>query len=295
MRQTTASLIEIVGVNGQHWTVSGDGMGEQGVELDRDPDGLFDAAPFTSLWQQGSTQEGATYLGTTIEPLDMVLEFHVSSDPKHGRDWDAVEADFFASFDPKRHATIKVTSEMGTRTIKVVSLERIERISAIDPRILGYCKVRLTLRAPWPFWEGITRLATVTAPTANHYTDITVWNPTDRPMWLKWTMTAPGRWVVPDFSFADDEHAHRRVTTPTLRAGQDLTIDTYPRHERYVAADGSNIAGRFGGVDFLYPVPPRTAPTQVPVEVIGGVAGQSTIQCRMVEMWQRAEGGSGSW
>lgn len=295
MNVDTPSHIQIIGVNGQQWTISGEDMGLQGVELANDPGGLFDEAPFTSIWQQGAFQEGASYLGGTIDPIDMVLEFDVFSDHNTGLAWDAVEADFFASFDTQRPATIAVTSEMGTRTLQVLKLEKAERLSAKDPRLTGWSRARLTLRAPWPAWEGTTRTSTWTPTATDQAATITLFNPTDRPLWLQWAATAPARWLIPDHSFRNDNHATRQIWTPILTTGQDLTIDTYPRRERFTAADGSNVAGRFGGVDFLHPVPPRTPPTPVQVAVQGAVPGVSTLQVRMVEMWQRPEGGSGSW
>lgn len=289
MRRTTTALIEIVGVNGQRWTVSGDGMGDQGVILSDDPEGLFDEAPFTSIWQQGATQEGATLLGSTAEPIDLVLGFQVFEDELGMLEWADVEARFFASFSSTKEARIEVTTEAGRRTLRVLKLEKSKQISRKDPRLSGYSRMELTLRAPWPFWEGDTYSSTF-APTGTGGTGfVTVFNPTDRPLWLQWVATAPGKWGIPDFSFDGGQWADRIITTPTLTAGQDLTIDTYPRYETYVAADGSNIAGRFGGVDFLHPVPPGSPETQLPVVLTGGVTG-SMIQCRMVHFWQRPQG-----
>ena len=290
MPTNTTALIEIIGVNGEHWTVSGDGMGEQGVELADDPEGLFDEAPFTSIWQQGADQEGATYLATRVEPMDLTLVFDIFGDLATGQSWEDVEGRFFASFAADRPATIQITTEEGRRSLRVVKLEKSKQLSVKDPRITGYSQMMLVLRAPWPFWEGETFYSTWTAPTASASGSITVFNPTDRPLWLHWAATARGRWTIPDYNFNGGEWATRKVTTPLLTTGQDLTIDTYPRNERYVAADGHNIAGRFAGVDFLHPIPPGTPRTTLPVSVASGVAGVSTIACRMVQQWQRAAG-----
>lgn len=289
MPQITPALIEIVGVNGEHWTVSGEGEGDQGVILERDPEGLFDEAPFKTIWQQGATQEGATFLGSVADPIDLVLGFAIFGDEHGTLEWSDVEARFFASFSPSKPARIEVTTEVGKRTLQVVKLEKSKQVSAFDPRIAGYSRLQMTLRAPWPFWEGDTYTSTFVATAANSSGHVTVFNPTDRPLWLQWAATAPGKWTIPDYNFEGGAHAARKITTPTLSVGQDLTIDTYPRTETYTAADGSNMAGRFGGVDFLYPVPPGTPETQLPVSVTGGTVG-GMIQCRMVHHWQRAQG-----
>src|SRR5699024_10754723 len=103
-------------------------------------------------------------------------------------------------------------------------------------------------------------------------------------------MDAPGKWSIPDFSWNDDQWSDRVINAPTLAPGQDLSIDTYPAHEPYVAADGSNIAGRFGGVMFLHPIPHHTEETQLPVKVVGGEPGAS-IMLRMPRNWRRPHGG----
>lgn len=284
-----AALIEIIGVNGEHWTVSGDGMGDQGVILDIDPEDLFDEAPWTAIWQQGATQQGATLMGVSEDPIDLTLGFKVFA-ADNGMPWDEVEARFYQSFHKTKPATIRVTTEAGARTLKVVKLERAKLRSKLDPRLVGGSSSIVSLRAPWPFWEGDTVTSTfTTTTTASSSGTVTVSNPTDVDIWLKWTVSAPGKWVLPDKDF-EDTGAPRLIRMQPLATGQTLTIDSYPREETYVVADGSNYAGRMGGVDFLYPVPPRTPPTALPVSVSGHSSG-AFAQVRMVQHWQRPIGG----
>lgn len=278
--------IEIVGVNGERFVVSGPGMGEQGVELSKSPEGIHDEAPIKTIWQQSAFQEGATYVDYTIEPLDLVLAFDIVGEQDN---WEDIESRFYGCFDPERPATIIITTAMESRTLKVTKLEHSKTTAERDPRILGWSKITFTLRAAWPFWEGRTVIKNVQINTAGT-AYIEVSNPTDRPIWMQWAVTAPGRWTLPDFSFMGDANAARTVTTPTLASGQDLTIDTYPLRESYTAADGSNIAGRFGGIEFQFPVPPHTPQTLLPVKLEAGAAS-SGAQLRMVEYWQRPWGG----
>lgn len=290
------ALIEVYGIHGEHFVVSGPGMGEQGVELARDPEGLFDEAPFTTVWQQSAFQEGATPIMSNPDPIDLVLGFHIYADESRGMNWDGVESAFFGCFHPTRPATIVVTTDSGSRSLEVVKLEKTRQDSKIDPRINGYSVMEVTLRAPYPYWRGLTHTSTFSASTAAASGTVTVFNPTDAYMWLSWAATAPAKWTIPDRDWEGSIHANRAITTPTLRAGQDLTIDTYPTRETYTAANGSNIAGRFGGVDFLYPIPPHTPRTDLPVSYVSGSTGRDNIiQARMVEDWQRAAGGAGQW
>lgn len=278
--------IEIIGVTGERFVVSGQGMGEQGVELSKSPEGIHDEAPIKTIWQQSAFQEGATYIDYTIEPLDLVLAFDIVGDEDN---WEDIEARFYACFDPERPATIVISTQTESRSLKVTKLEQSKTTAERDPRILGWSKITFTLRAAWPFWEGKTIVKNVAIDTAGlAYVEIS--NPTDRPLWPQWALTAPGRWTLPDFSFADDQNATRTVTTPTLAEGQDLTIDTYPLRESYVAADGSNIAGRFGGIEFQFPIPPHTPTTRLPIKLEAGAA-QSGAQLRLTQFWQRPWGG----
>lgn len=283
-------LIEIIGTHGEIWTVSGNGMGAEGVELDISPDDLHSEAPFKGIWSSSAFEEGATLTGVTWEPLDLALTFNIFAS-EDGANWEDVEGRFYGSFDPVDTSKIRVTSpETGTsRSLDVVKLSRTITKSKHDPRIGQYSKMQVMLRAPHPFWEGDTWASSFKASSGTGSGSVTISNPTDLPMWLQWAVTAPGTWTLPDYSFKNDSKAHRTITTPRLSSGQHLTIDTYPRTERYVADDGSNIAGLFGGVDFLHPVPPHTPETELPVSVSGG-SRNAECMVRMVQYWQRPYG-----
>lgn len=311
---SNTALIEIIGVNGEEWTVSGEGMGDQGVILDNDPEGLFDEAPWTGIWQQGATQQGATLMGVSEDPIDLVLTFKAFGSDD-GMPYEEVEARFFQSFDKVKEATIRVTTTDGSRTLKVVKLEQSQLKSAKDPRLGGYSTTILTLRAGWPFWEGDTITSTFLSGTTRVSSgEIIVSNPTDVPIYPKWVVSAPGRWTLPDHDFEDTSGDIRTIELAEQSSSRNLTIDTYPREETYVVSDGSNFAGRMGGVDFLYPIPPRTKEMRLPVSVTGGYempgsgggssggssgSGSSSgsgvfavrsVQIRMVQHWMRPAG-----
>ena len=286
--------IEVIGVDGSSWTVSGSAQGHEGVVLDAGPQGLQEA-PRSGVWQQSAFQEGATFMGVSVEPIDLVLAFQIWGDEEN---WQDVSSRFRRAFDYERPATIRVDTESGTRELDVVLFEAPDRNTDVDGRILQYSVETYTLRAAWPFWADRVEVSTVEGglvPRPEEGTpewdalpdvvrrlfemeggfdsflsgSVTVSNPTDVPLWPQWALTAPGRWAVPDHSFKDDDQANRFIMTPTLYPGEGLTIDTYPRNEPYVAENGSNMAGRFGGVLFLNPIPPFTQPTEIPVSYIG--------------------------
>ena len=329
-----AAKITIIGVDGSEWVVSGPGMGKQGVELDVAPEGLTDEAPIKQIWQQSAFQEGATLLGTSVEPIDMVLGFHIfdhEGEDGNYHDWREVEMRFQRAFHHSKPARI-VYSGGGTlpRTLEVVKLESFTSKNRHDPRLNQYSLVTVTLRAPFPYWRGLTfQYNFKLAPGTN--VDITFDNNSDTYMWPKWTVTAPGIWLLSDYDFegptkppkkvqsrlktAIDEllgkdpnlietdprlialmekQPQRTVRTPYLKKGQDLVVDTYPRRETYVAADGSNIAGRMQGVDFINGIPPYTRDVTLHATYIGSKLDfvnnrlpDGLVRIETTEYWKR--------
>lgn len=287
-----SAIIEVIGRDGSSWVVSGENAGYEGIVLHKGASGLQEA-PRTTLWQQGAHQEGSTYLGVRVEPHDLVLAFEVWGDEEN---WHDLTSRFRKAWDYDEETTIRVTTESGARDIRVRLQEAPQRDQDFDPRLRQYSLETYTLRAAWPFWEGEGRSETINVPVtarpapniiqglaehirrllglevaAKYYADfeITVSNPTDVPMYLQWICSAPGRWTLPDFSWKDDDQAHRMILCPTLASDEILSIDTYPRTEPYVSTSKTNVAGRFGGVMFLNPVPPYTPVTKIPVAYAG--------------------------
>lgn len=307
------ATIEIVGVDGSSWTVSGVDQGHEGVVLDEGPQGLQEA-PRTGLWTQSAYQEGSTFMGVSVEPLDLVLAFQIWGDEEN---WADVASRFRNAWSYEEDTTIRVSSESGTRTLKVRLLEAPDRKSTKDPRLTQYSLDTYTIRAGWPFWEGDGTTSTYECtlkekpasnglgglsaairrllglePAVTKYDEgwVTVSNPTDTPLWLRWSLTAPGRWAIPDYSWQDDDDKARVIVCPTLYTDEDLSIDTYPRNEPYVSKLNTNIPGRFGGVMFLYPIPPHTRPTKIPVSYVGNDPNAAcTVICQ--QMWNGPWGG----
>lgn len=292
MAATTAKKITIIGVDNSQWIVSGEGSGTEGVILDDNPGGLDDEAPIKTLWSQSVYQDGATYDGYVVEPLDLVLTFFIFGDKDFNRSWSDTNSQFRKAMDTSMGGEVQIVVETdsGERTLFVRKYQATRSTNKKDPHLLKYSKATFTMRAEVPFWLGETVVSTVQTSTATMTANVTVSNPTDRPIWLEWAVTSPGKWILPDYNFAGGPYAFRKIALPELSAGQDMTIDTHPLHETYIAADGHNIAGRFGGVDFLHPIPPHTPNTLLPVQVSNG-SGTSICQVRMKQYWNLPYGG----
>lgn len=280
--------LALIGRDGTKWNIHGRHAAVQGVALLQGTKKLWEA-PVKSVWMQGAFQEGATYLGFKTEPLDLVLVFGIRG--RNTQDWQRIDSHFLAALgDPDDEIQMEATTSQGTRLLSLRLMETPELTGDHDEFDNSFSKYIVQLRAGWPRWVGEADTSSWVATGTSGSGTVTVENPTDTWLYPQWVCSAPGRWSVPDFSWGDDGQASRLITTPTLSVGQDLTIDTYPANEPYVARDGSNIAGRFGGVMFLHPVPPHTPPTELPVRLEAGTAG-SAIMLRMPRNYRRPWGG----
>lgn len=280
--------LALIGHDGVRWNIHGRHAAAQGVALLKGSKKLWEA-PIKAVWMAGAFQEGSTYLGYKTEPLDLALAIGVRG--KDREDWQRTDSQFVASMgSPDDEVVLEAISSSGVRRLTMRLVATPELAGDYEEHNNSLSQYVVQFRAGWPRWVGDTETSAWTSTSSSGAGFVTISNPTDTWLYPQWVCTAPGRWVVPDFSWGDDGQASRLITTPTLATGQDLTIDTYPANEPYVARDGSNIAGRFGGVAFLHPVPPHTPPTQLPVRLEAGTAG-SGIMLRMPRNYRRPWGG----
>jgi hypothetical protein len=138
-------------------------------------------------------------------------------------------------------------------------------------------------------------------------------NPTDQPIFPKWTVPGstemipnfeypfpPGveipwerapfvQWVLPDYSWEDDEHEDRRLRLPGLIYKENCVIDTDPRVEQVSSESGSQVWARMNGVRFRNPIPPWTKARKFHITVAGCIPGQ-TATLRLPRPWSRPWG-----
>ncbi|MEU2033586.1 phage tail protein [Nocardia amamiensis] len=275
-----AAMIMVTGVDGSQWTIAGQGRGREGVELATSPSGLYDA-PVTTIWNQSAFQIGSSFGGFRTNKRDVV--FAVNIFQTSGRSWEAVDSAWRKAWAYDRDSTLTITTDYGTRSLSLRMSEQPDFKPDKDPHLKMWGKVVMTCTAGNPWWveSDVTTTWTSTIDTTGGQIQagtVTIANPTDQQMWLKWVCSAPGKWTVPDFSWTPgDDHAARVVTLPRTATGQDLTVDTDPMEEMIVAADKSQIWALMNGVSFLHPVPPYTPATAVPVSVTGAPTGASVL------------------
>ena len=281
MSYADLARIEVEGVDGSTWVLNGPGAGREGVHLGESPDGIYDA-PVRTLWQQGAFQEGATPNGARWDARDIVFTAMIQG--VEGRSWQDVDSQWRRAWSYTADSIMRVSTESGTRELKLRMFESPKFTPDVDPRVNEFGEVVMTCRAGDPFWREQPDTQTVTAAGSSGTEHVTVFNPTDKEMWLRWVLSAGSRWTLPDFDFAGGQ---RTVTMPTAYTSRDVLVDTHPLREQIVISDWANAWEAMGGVQLLHPVPPYTPPTDVPVSWTGSGGALMLVQDRR---WSRPWG-----
>ncbi|MGZ9829942.1 phage tail protein [Tsukamurella ocularis] len=291
---------EVIGADGSYWCIqSPDPLeaGAEGAQLGVDPKELGDV-PVKTIYNATAFQEGATYGGKRVMMRNPVLMVKCYD---RGDGVADTESRWRMAWDYDTDTTIRISTDGARPSVRTIKLRLGKEPDVITPlskdmRLIDRCNVVLTLAAGDPFFYEPDALDHWTATTSNDASGtVTISNPTDQKLWLQWELTAPGIWRLPDYSFGDNskgwavEHANRIIVLPSLGTGQHVNLDTYPDNERIDADDESLVWARMRAIEFLYPVPPYTAPIELPVRVTNGPVG-ATARVRMRRRWSRPWG-----
>ncbi|ASZ75459.1 minor tail protein [Mycobacterium phage Kimona] len=215
------TLVELIGVNGELFTLAGPGEGDQGVYLGTDVKGLYDP-PVKVVSEEPGNFPGARYLNHRILKRDIVFGVEIPHDEGEGHSWLSRDSRWRKAWAFDRDCILKVTTpESGTRYLKVRLAESPEVSLYTDPRGNKINQVAMVCVAYDPFWYEDDLIYTATTqldttfdpnplpwpwpqeelPTETLY--ITVepgsvdatgrqnpggLNPTDQITWLKWLL-----------------------------------------------------------------------------------------------------------
>ncbi|MET3956870.1 hypothetical protein ABIE52_003736 [Rhodococcus sp. OAS809] len=264
-------LFEIEAPNGDRATIHGPGAGAEGIVLDINPKGLWET-PTTTIWTEGARQEGGTYNGFRHNMQDVILPVHISA--TEDMSWQQVKSRWSGMWEFDRETQLVATSSSGIRRLGLRKVETPTFEPIVDPGFNAYGLMIMTTRAGWPFYIEKDEVDVFQSKTGELNGHVTLSNPTNRPMYLKWVIDAPqgGQVTLPDFSWiTDPEHEDyewrgRVIDVPTLSAGEKLTIRTYPDEETYDSNINPLFWARANSVEFEFAVPPHTLPVDVPIK-----------------------------
>ncbi|WP_037183838.1 hypothetical protein [Rhodococcoides fascians] len=293
------TLIELEGVNGEWFTLSGVGKGDRGVWLAPEMSGLFDA-PVKTLWNSHAFQRGSTYAGKRELQRDVVFGVHIKNTPDMS--WEENHSEFrkaLGSFDDE--ATLWVQTDNSRRSLKFRLSEQPSFTPTRDPNLASYGLLVVTATAGDPDWveEDFIASWTSTKSTLDGSWEtgtIEVSNPTDLPAWPMWIVPDSVIARLPDVSWgsrrfnsatydAATVDANRRIVLPETLPGYPVRIDTQPDAMMggYQSKDKS-FGKRMNGIRFLYSIPRYTEPTLLPIAIKSAPAGVK-LELRLKRAW----------
>lgn len=288
--QDYTAKIEVFGVHGEHFVISGPGKGDQGVELMPKLKGAIDA-PVKSLWVPGAF--GQSFVDFRWERRDIVFTvnvFALNGDPGQ---WMAIDSKWRFAFDYVQETTIRFTTAQGYRDLKVRLLEEPKAYETgpwegKDPMIYACSTVQMTVAAELPFFVGPSDFYEASGDTAKARWTWKLNVDCDVPVWPKWTLTDQATWRLPDFSWGNQEYARgvtdagRTVELPFLPKGAGCVANSDPRVQTLLANNRIHLQGLWKGQDLLYPIAGGTY-SKIPVQVTGATSGYA---CRLeVPKW----------
>lgn len=261
-------------------------------------------SPFEAIYESTAFEIGGRYGGLRENMFEFILAFRIKSTVD--RPWRINDSRFRKALSPTKDSKLHVKIQGEThRWLNVRLLNQPKLKVEQDPNLRRYGLLLVTFVASYPRWleDDFTDSYTTTTNTTSSGTEIgevTVSNPTDTEIWLKWTLTAPIAglvWTLPDFSWGDDRFsraavdADRMVSLPSLIANENVVVDTDEMTMGgQVNSDlDTSIYQRMNGRQFLYPVPPYTPPTDIPISVTGAPIGAG-VQVRCPRTFSRPWG-----
>jgi hypothetical protein len=303
-----SAKVEIFGVDDSYWVINGEGATDK-VFLATAVKGIYDA-PVQTKYQSSAFQKGSQYLGKRYLQRDLTFAMNIHGDTPE--EWEELDSRWRSAWDyepdpwdPDSTLTkMSITTESsGTRSIYLALTESIVFESKHDPHVSPSSVVPMAAVAAQPFWfednyenTYFDYFETGSSGTTNGF--VTIQNPTDQPMYLKWVVTR-GTWTLPDFSWTGKKYrrvpggewGNRLITLPVLGDTEGgARIDLDPMNLMIRDLNDTNLIGRMNGIFFLSKVPPYTPPTDIPVKVDSAPTGGARVEVYCPHRWSRPWG-----
>lgn len=264
-KRFTSPKVEWFGVDGSYWWLEGDKLPHNyPVMLAENPIGIYDA-PITTQYVETALSEGGRFDNYRYNIRDVALTVNIFG--KTGDDWQEWESRFFDSWSPDESGRLVITTSSGARWLDLKKAKEVSAEWEKAPQLNGHAVVPMVGRAEDPFWYSEQITDTVVFDGIHYESAVTLMNPADVHTWPKWVLTGPARWILPDYSWKGDEQSRRMIHCPYQTLNNAVVIDTDIQSEMAVSTVEANWWSRFHGQGFLYPIPARTRPTQVPIYV----------------------------
>lgn len=265
-------------VNSSVWHLHGQGAGREGARITAQEGWMF--APTRLITSSGARQDGVTVIRSVRDPKEWDFDVLVSSRSGTVRGFWAVHDKWFRGWNTDRPCTVGwYTRYQGWRYQQVQLDAQPKPVHNLDPALNGAAVYQMS--------------ALAADPLERHLVETDIWvnsaglgegilrgrNAADQPAWPRYTMNGPGRWAIEDPIGGE---TLRVVETPLLAEGEELRIDTHPRHRTartYSEANptGENAWPKLGGRRWLSSLPPWSS-TDLIVRVTEGATLESTAR-----------------
>lgn len=293
------TLVELEDIRGNLFTLAGPGQGDRGIVLGTDVDGIYDA-PVKTIHNSHAFQTGSTYGGKRNLQRDIVFGVYAHHDDGD-KNWSFNDSEWRKGWSYEQDCKLWITTEDSRRYLKLRMSQHPEFKPEHDPNGTQIEKVVMTCVANDPWWyekNDVTDLWESPTSTLNgsiNYGTVSVSNPTDVPIWLKYVVHGAAKPMLPDFSFGDDRYeraeidADRKLWLPKITAGDTIVYDTDEEADQATSRLKIPYWQQMNGVTFCYPIPPYTKKIQLPVGMTLAAAGMG-IQVRCPRPWSRPWG-----
>lgn len=142
------TVVELEGVNGEWFTLAGPQSGDKGVYLATGVSGLFDP-PVKASYEEPGNYPGARYLSHRVLRRDLIFAVHILED---GESWLSRDSEWRKAWAFDRDCKLYVTTDSGTRYLKVRLFESPDVDTETDPNGRTLTTVKMVTVAGDPFW-----------------------------------------------------------------------------------------------------------------------------------------------
>lgn len=284
--------------------VHGERAGAEGVWLaEGQVQGLYDA-PVKTTWKAGAFQVGSRYKGRRRDHRDLVLGFHITETHNtYEFNESAFRQAFQYELDPwdsdHTPTVLEVeTTLSGRRSLDVLMFEQPEFEAAVDPLKNQYGNLIMKLRAGQPDWYESDYTATFSSTAGQAAGTILVSNPTDQVAFHRYVLTQ-ANWTLPDPQWVGGPSVRqpggvngaREVDGINITAVSGGAVVDWDKSQlAFRDANNTNLQGQIGQRFLIYPIPPHTPPTALPIAYSDAPAGGAAAQLIVPLRWSRPWG-----
>ncbi|MGV0868684.1 phage tail domain-containing protein [Corynebacterium kalidii] len=260
-----ASVV-LTGVDGSVWHLAGAEAWTSPVQIREGSLGDFLDVPVNTSRKSVVGKPGTKYLGSRV--LERNIEIPVFVKGSTLEAFTVADSGFRKALDYDRAARLAVTTqESGERWIDVRLAEQFSFEGEYDPHVDLKAKYTVSLVADDPLWRSETAHSEFVFDGLNWFDGtVRISNPTDVPVWPKWVLTSPAKWILPDPDVKSSDF-DRTIVLPFQPFGHEVVVDTDPTVEMVTDTQEALLWAQMNGQFFNFSIPPRTPPIDIPVAV----------------------------